>query len=263
MARVDDVNKQVGFGDFFQRGAERSHQLCGQPRDEPDGVHEQHGALVGKHDLADRRVERGEEFVFDEHAGIGEGVEQCGLAGVGVPDKRHHGELRLAPGLALQRAVPADPGDLPAQVGDAPADAAAINFQFRLAGAPGPDAAAKSGQPDASSRQPRQQVGHLSQLDLQPALFRMRAAGKDVQHQGRPINDFHFQQPFQVALLGRGELAVENHQVGTMLVDVLLEIFDLAGADEGPGIGFGPLLQNSPSNDRPGSFSKSREFLQV
>src|SRR5438132_1380494 len=89
------------------------------------------------------------------------------------------------------------------------------------------------------------------------------AAGKDVQHQGRPINDFHFQQPFQVALLGRGELAVENHQVGTMLVDVLLEIFDLAGADEGPGIGFGPLLQNSPSNDRPGSFSKSREFLQV
>ena len=65
-----------------------STSWCGQLADEPDGVGEQHLLAAGQVEAAGGGVERGEEAVLDEHAGVGEPVEERRLAGVRVADDR-------------------------------------------------------------------------------------------------------------------------------------------------------------------------------
>ena len=102
-ARVDHVQQQIGVDDLFERRAERVDELVRQPAHEPDRVGEQHGLAAGQPQAARRRVERREQLVLDEHARVGEPVEQRRLAGVGVADERDRRQVAPAPGLALRR----------------------------------------------------------------------------------------------------------------------------------------------------------------
>ena len=83
-AGVDDVDEQVGLGDHLERALERLDQPVGQLADEADRVGQEHGLAAGQREAAGGGVERGEEPVLDEHAGVGEPVEQRALAGVRV-----------------------------------------------------------------------------------------------------------------------------------------------------------------------------------
>ena len=67
---VDDVQDQVGVGDLLQRRAERLDELVRQRPDEADGVRERVDAAVDRLGAPDGRVERGEQRVLDEHAGV-------------------------------------------------------------------------------------------------------------------------------------------------------------------------------------------------
>ena len=87
--RVDHVHEQVGVGHDLERGLERLDQLVGQLAHEADGVGEQHRLAAGQVEAAGGGVEGGEEPVLDQHAGVGEAVEQRRLAGVGVADDGH------------------------------------------------------------------------------------------------------------------------------------------------------------------------------
>ena len=88
--------------------------------------------------LAGPGVERGEELVLDEHAGVGQGVHQRALAGVGVADQRDGRRVAPAGDLALLAGL--DLGELRLQVLDPVADEPAVFFELLLARAADADA---------------------------------------------------------------------------------------------------------------------------
>ncbi len=61
---------------------------------------------------------------------------------------------------------------------------------------------------------PRQQVIQLRQFHLQAAFASARARGENIQDELGAVDDFGVQRLFQVALLGGGEVVVEDDHVG-------------------------------------------------
>src|SRR5205807_6578213 len=93
---------------------------------------------------------------------------------------------------------------------DPRADAAAIRFQFRLAGSARADSAAEAREGVAGAGEPRQQVFQLGELDLQLAFARAGATGEDVEDQLRAIDDLAAHLFLDVAKLRRRQLVVED-----------------------------------------------------
>ena len=137
---VDDVQDQVGVGDLLQRRAERLDQLVRQVPDEPDGVAHRVDAAVRGGRTPRGRVERREQRVLDQHAGIGEPVEQRRLAGVGVAGDRHGWDLVAPPLLALGVAGALHLLELAVELGDLGVDPAPVGLDLRLTGAAAADA---------------------------------------------------------------------------------------------------------------------------
>ena len=137
--RVDDVDEQVGFGRHFERRLERLDELVRQLADEPDGVGQQHRLASRAAQAPGSGVERREQPVLDEHAGVGEVVQQRRLAGVRVPDDGHVAEPDAAPTLALVGAVAVDLAELVLELVDAALDPAPVDLELRLTGAAAPD----------------------------------------------------------------------------------------------------------------------------
>ena len=96
-----------------------------------------------------------------EHAGLGEGVEEGALAGVGVADQGDDGHGDGLAALALLAADAPDGFELLLDVVDAQIDLAAVGLELGFAGAPGADAAAELGHGLASAGQPRKLVLEL------------------------------------------------------------------------------------------------------
>ena len=103
------------------------------------------------------------------------------------------------------------------------ADEPAVLFELRLAGAADADAAAViPRQVGPHLLQPRQRVFQLGQLDLQPGLRRAGPGGEDVEDQLAAVEDLDAGRLFQVADLGRGEVVVEDDDVGVGGLDAAL-----------------------------------------
>ena len=140
----------------------------------------------GSVEPAGGRVEGGEQAVLDEHAGVGEPVEQRRLAGVGVADDGDVGECATA--LRALRWVSRwrrDVAQLGLELVDAPHDAAAIDLELGLARATGADAAGLLAEARALAAQAGQPVAQLGQLDLGLALVAVGVLGEDVEdHRG-------------------------------------------------------------------------------
>ena len=66
VARVGDVQQEVGLPGFFERRLEAGDQAVRQVADETDCVGKQHGPPIGQLPAASARVERGEELVRGE-----------------------------------------------------------------------------------------------------------------------------------------------------------------------------------------------------
>ena len=178
VARVHDVDQQIGFGQLLQRGLERGHQLMRELADEADGVGEDERGVAGRADQPCRRIQRDEEPIRGDPPGSRQLIEQGGLAGVGVADEGDH---RIAGGLAAVAHEPAmhpHPLELLAELLDAVADDPAVRLELGLAGSPGPDAAAQPLEVLPLPDQPRQQIRELGQLDLELALHGRARAGR-------------------------------------------------------------------------------------
>src|SRR3546814_16120536 len=113
-----DLQDQVGVGDLLQRRAERLDQLVRQVTHEPDGVGHRVDPAVRGRGLAGGRVERREERVLDQHTGIGEPVQQRGLARVRVDRDRERRDLVALAVLALGVASPLHPLELAEELVD-------------------------------------------------------------------------------------------------------------------------------------------------
>src|SRR5687768_18351162 len=122
-----------------------------------------------------------------------------------------------AAGLALRVTHLRDTGQVALQLGDPPEDAPPVDLELRLTGAPGADQAAAppgAGALLAHLHTPApeagQAVAELGQLDLEHAGLAVSVLGEDVEDKRHPVDDVDLEQLLQVALLGRGELLVED-----------------------------------------------------
>ena len=131
---VDDVDEVVAAAGHLERALERLDQSVRQVAHEADRVGDQHRLAAGQRQSASRRIERGEQPILDEHAGMGEVVEQRRLAGVGVADDRHRGEAAATTALALQVAGRGQVFELGFELGDAAHDSPPIDLELGLAG---------------------------------------------------------------------------------------------------------------------------------
>ena len=89
-------------------------------------------------------------------------------------------------------------------------DPAPVDFQLGLAGSAGANAAAEPRKVRPLARQARQEIFQLRQLDLQFSFIAARPLGKNIQNQLTAVDDPNFKCGFQVALLGRGEILIDD-----------------------------------------------------
>jgi hypothetical protein len=100
------MEEQVSIDGFLQRGLERVDQAVREVADEAHRVGQRHRAAGeiaaafrrAQVELAGGGVQGGEELVGRIGAGLDQGIEQRGLAGVGIADQRN---IEGAPALAL------------------------------------------------------------------------------------------------------------------------------------------------------------------
>ena len=138
-AAVDDVQEEIGVDHLVERGAERFHQLVREALHEADGVGHEHGLAAGQAQAPGGGVEGGEQAVLDQHAGVGDPVEQRGLARVRVADEREGRDRAAATRLALGGAVLGQAVEVAFELRDPREDAAAIDLELGLAGPLGTD----------------------------------------------------------------------------------------------------------------------------
>ena len=180
----------------------------------------------GSCEAAGGGVEGGEQPVLDEHAGVGEPVEQRRLAGVGVADD---GDL-LAPAAAARLALGVAGGAaMRAQLGlelvDAAHEAAAVDLELGLARdrrVPMPPACWRERR--APAPQPGQPVAELGQLDLGLALLAVGVLGEDVEDHRGAVDGGAAEELLEVALLGRAQLVVEHDGVGVDRIGDLAQL---------------------------------------
>ena len=143
-----------------------------------------------------------------------------------------------------------------------PRNPAAVRFELRFARTARTDAAAQPRHRKATPGQARQQVVQLRQFHLQLPFASARAARKNVQNQLGAIQDLAAEGALQVALLGRRQVAVEDHHVHVLGLDALDQLFHLARTDERRR--FRPVagLQNRINNLGARAFGQNGEFTK-
>ena len=224
------------FG-FFQGGAKGGNQLMRQVTDEAHGVG-QHGILArGQRQLPQCGVQGGEQLVGCVHLAGGQGIEQRGLAGIGIAHQRHGGGVCPLPRLAAQLAPGAHGVQPPLQCLDAHGQQAPVGFQLGFTRPAQANAALLALQMAPAADQARGQMLQLRQLHLQLPLVRAGALGKDVEDQAGAVQHAGLQQALQVALLAGRQVVVDDHHLGTVLDDQLAHRFGLAAAQEVAGVG--------------------------
>ena len=268
--RIGEIhhNQQaVGLQGLFQGGAKRLHQGWGQVADEPHGVGEQqrHAAApfwIGNLQAPGGGIEGGEQFVFSQHGvaarGLGEGIEQGTLAGIGVA---HQGQPFQA-GAALPEAGPmlTQGFDLFVEPFDAPGNGPPVFFQLGLTGAPGADATALARQAEAAPAEAGQAVAHLGQFHLQATRGAGGSLGKDVEDQFAPVAHGEVEEPLQVAGLNGGELPIGHHQGGPNPAGFQGGFGHLALPPDGLGGHLGAALLHHADGDAPGAAHQPFEF---
>ena len=176
-------------------------------------------------------VERREQLVLDQHAGLGQRVHQRALAGVGVADQRDRGHVAAAGDLALLPRL--DLGQLRLELLDPVPDQPAVFLELLLARAPHADAALVPRQVGPHPLEPGHRVFELRQLDLEMRLVRLRVGGEDVEDHLGAVDHLDLELLLEVARLGRAQVVVEDDDVGLLGLDDRLELLDLARADVG------------------------------
>ena len=180
------MEDQVSISQFLQGGFEGLHQVVGELADKAYGIRDQYRAGVGDLQRPGGGVQGVKQPVPGRDSGVGQGIEEGGLAGVGIAHNGHHGDLILLPAVPLDRPNPADLLQVLGELGDLPADVPAVGFQLGFSGAAGSNGGFSPGgsltdQVPPHTCQPGQQVFVLRQLHLEPPLLGPGPLGKDVQ----------------------------------------------------------------------------------
>ena len=142
MAHVNDMEQHIRLHHLLQSGLEGRHQLVGQALDKAYRIRQNSLLLMGQIQLTGSRVKGREKLILGVNIGIGQSVQQGGLAGVGVTNEAHRGHAGLGAACAMQGAHIFNLADALLNKGNAVTDTAAVHLQLRFAGTTGTDTAA-------------------------------------------------------------------------------------------------------------------------
>jgi hypothetical protein len=254
------MKKNFSSLDLFEGGAEARNKSVGKVADEADGIGKQDLAAGRKLQLPELGVKGSEHARRFEHAGLGEGIEEGALAGVGVADERDHRDRDCLATLTLLMADAADGVELGLDMVEAKVDFAAIGLELRFARAAGSDAATKLRHGATASGEARQLVFELREFYLELAFTGLGVAGEDVEDELRTVDYVARQPGFDVAELRRSEVVIEENKRSVGRSDGLNNFVEFALADEAVRVGLLPTLDESGGNGRPG---RSGEFLEL
>ena len=256
------MQQQVRILQLLQRSLKGLDEMMRQLGNEADGIGQQDLQMIRHLQAAGRRVQRVKQPVVGRDARARKSVEQGGLARIRVADQRHDGHGVLHAALTLRGAHAAHLVQLRLQAGDALADVAAVRFELRFAGAARADAAAQAGHRSAHAGELRQQVLILRQLDLQAALGRFGALGKDIQNQGAAVQDGRIRQLLQRADLGRREVVVKYNERRPRALEQSAHLLRLSLADEAVRVRRVAVLQHLCLTDAARRLEESLQLVQ-
>ena len=111
-------------------------------------------------------------------------------------------------------------------------DPSPVGLQLGLTRSPGQDPGTLLGHGLALAPEPGQVVAEQGQLDLDRPDPRRGVLGEDVEDQRFSVDDVALEELLQVALLRRGELVVEDHEVDVQGPGQRGQLARLPGADE-------------------------------
>ena len=213
---IHHMEQQIRLGHLLQGGLEGLHEGCRQIPDEPHSVckHDVSGALDAH--PAHERIQGGEELIGHERTGArwpSQGVEQRGLAGVGVAHQGHgrHPGSAAAPLAAL--ALPVDALQPLTHGLDAHAEHPSVQLDLLFAGAAQANAAPLPVQMRPTARHAGARMIQLRQFDLQLAFPGARPIGEDVQDQFRPRHYPAAKPLLQIALLRWRRVVIDDEEV--------------------------------------------------
>ena len=110
--------------------------------------------------------------------------------------------------------------------------------------------------------QPGHAVLKLRQLDLQSPFVRLGALREDIENQRRAVDDLDVEHFFEIALLRRGELVVEDHQIVSERFSLVFDLLQLALAEIGAGHRMTQLLRDCPDDLDIYRLGQARQLLQ-
>ncbi len=235
---VDDVEEEVGVGEFFQGGSEGGDEDGGEFLDEADGVSQEDLAEGVDVPASGDGVEGGEQLVGGEDSGAGQGVKQRTLAGVGVANEGDDGQASSAPVFPIQVAVGPDVLNLLLETVNLAADEASVGLQLGLTGAPGAYASSEPFKVFPLARESGEEVFMLGKLDLESALSGAGPGGKDVEDESGAVDNLALESVFEDPLLRGRKLVIHDNRLVAKLTFKGLDFFQFALTEiglAGPG----------------------------
>ncbi len=230
------MQDDVGVPNLFQGGPEGLHQFVRQVGDEAHRVGQDRRPPAGQTQLAQGRVQGGEQHVLGQDLGLGQAVEQGRLAGVGVAHQRDGRIRHAATRDALQAARAANVSQFLLQphhlVGQQAPVGLDLGFTRTAHDAKAAPLALEVG---PGAHQARTLVVEPGQLDLQLAFPRAGAAGEDLQDQPGAVDHLDLAGALQVALLHGAERIVDHDDVDLLTIADAGDLLDLAGPEQGGG----------------------------
>ena len=257
---IGDVEQEVCLACFFQCGLEAGDQTVRQVADESHRVAEEHRSPSRQLPAAGAGVEGGEELVLGEHVGAREPVQERALPRIGVADERYREVLVAGGHLPLAAAM--DRGQVVLEVVDPFLDEPAVHLELFFTRATHPDAHLQPRQVGPHPLEPWQGIFELGQFHGEPCLVGAGAGREDVENHLRTVEHLGLDFAFEVADLGRGEIVVEDDDVGIVVFDEHRHFGDLAAPEVGGLVGPFASLRHLRDHLRAGRLSEAAELVE-
>src|SRR5689334_8706732 len=142
-------------------------------------------------------------------------------------------------------------------------DESSVRFELRLTGATHANATAEFLEVRPHSRQARQHVLELRELDLLFCLARARTRREDVEDELCPIHHAFASRVFDVLALRRGELVVEDDERRLGIADQCAELLDLSFAEVSRGVWSVDLLRDGAHDNGTRRVDELLELIEV
>ena len=210
----------------------------------------------------------------DRQLGADQAVEQRGLAGIGIPNQRHDGNVRFSALLPVAIAVLTDFIEFLFKPDNFFLDFPPIHFQLGFAGPTQTDSAHAAGPARGAaclpcevrpgSGQPGQAVAVLRQFHLQHPFACVGVVREDIQNQSGAVDNAlaASQFLFEFALVARRELVIKENDFRVQLFSQEFDLFKFASAYIGAGIRHRQSLRDLPHNLQTRGFAQQFQLSE-